>query len=129
MDASTMQLRENFRHLSIFYIEEKLIKLEVLHFLQNHPIKDEETINREKNQLQILNKKIERYQTLSRFATVARYARSYNPVLLLPHDIICPPQITPRITMKELLFIRKLKQYCYIHNQIYCACLPITFIR
>lgn len=121
-------IRDGFTKATIFLIEEKFIKHDVIHFLKKQPIVDYDAILREERQLEALIQKIARFSRLSTSLLVKRSSIEKNPFLLCPDDILWPSDVED-VTSDDLNFMRVINQYCTAHARPMCGCYRIPQLK
>lgn len=114
-------VRDSFQRTTIFLIEEKLIKSELIYFLKNQQSSDPSNIRKEENLLEELNQKIAKFGALSTSIQIKRASININPFFLTPEDLQWAPHIG-ELTTEDLNYVWKINQYCMAHNRILCGC-------
>lgn len=120
MDNLT-KIRNYFWQASLFYLDEFIIKEDLLHFLNEQKSKYYKEIECEIKQLNKIKQLIAKYLVLSCDVEIKK---DINPFYLCSEDIICPNH-TYSVTDCEIKFIAQLQKYCYIHRINSCGCIQL----
>lgn len=116
---NTFNLRNFFIEARHFVSSEILIKKELISFLESDIEKNINQLEFEVYQLELLELKYTRFETLAGVIVVHPDKENVDPFLLTKEDINVPNFFVP-IQDEELNFLKKLYNYCETHNCVNC---------
>lgn len=117
----TTAIRRLFQESARHYIEEKLIKNELIFFLKSKNPPNHEELEREEELLENLNDKILVLTRLANTTLIKQESLGINPFDLRPEDLLVPLELAPHLE-SELRFLKLLFKFCELHQQVYCTC-------